>query len=157
MDVSSFAQELQTNVFLTRGEVFQGSITKRRAFIALSDKRLYTRYKTFISTREQSVDLRDVTGIWYTYVKPLVLLILGIIFLVGGVAAMIATEETATISIAVVGLLLLLFYFLGRRTLLQVEYPGGRINYIVTGSSNDVVRDFISRTRYFKDQQINRR
>lgn len=150
------AEKLQQEVFFNRDETFQGSITNRKAFIAISNKRLYTSFKTWGTKREQSVDLRDVTGVSYLYVSPIAVLIAAILVAVATVIAAVRFRFMDFILpyLAIGGvlfLILLLVFLLGRRTILQVEFAGGKINYLVRGSSANEVRDFISRVRWFKD------
>ncbi len=150
------AQWLREEVFLTTDETFQDAIGTNRTVLALSDRRLYIKIDRWFLKREWSVDLQDVTAVSYTYVNPVYYLIIAAVVLLAGLITTLRIEAVLPFACALLaGLALVIVYLFSLRTVLEVEYPGGKGRLagklLLRGDASVSARDFLACLRYRKD------
>jgi len=108
-----------------------------KAGATLTNKRIYFSGNTFTfndkgqlsSIKEQKiVNVRDVTGVGYKQHSPIQYIIYGAIALVLGVLLSELTSLALMLGL-VISIAFFAVFFLGRKTLLSVEYAGGNISF----------------------------
>ena len=160
--------------FLSGEIISEGTVEKGGA--TLTNKRLYYSGQTFetaglvITKKQQIVNVRDITGTGYRYYAQLTYLLyalyVGVLSIVGFVLGTDTTtdwrgETTTTFNTtfivpAVVGvfivLLLIVIYFVKRKTLFVIEYAGGFISFDVKWFSIAEQDNFIRNIQLVKDR-----
>ena len=119
--------------------VLQGSVAK--SIMVLSDKRLYQKGKFFerqsnghfrSMSGSRVVAIQDVTGTSFAEENAVAALILGIIGVVVAILGLLPGGSSGTSTVvfmfgAVFAMMMFMQYFVRRRRLFVVEYPGGAI------------------------------
>ncbi len=109
----------------------------------ITNKRLYYSASSGLisrSSREEIVEIEDITGTKIFDFKPYSILIFGLIIFVAGLIFALSEEEWIIIS--AIGLPFIVCYFIAKKSLLRIEYAGGCIHFSVKRYGLKSVRAF---------------
>lgn len=130
-----------------------------KSIVILSDKRVYQRGKVFerqangrfISVQgSKDVLVKDITGTSFSETNLVPLLILGVMFSLGALAYSrdsFMGPLTMIVSIFCIG-----FYFLGRRRMFRIDYPGGAIGTDARWYNQEQLQDFQKHISLIKER-----
>ncbi|MBE6709047.1 MAG: zinc ribbon domain-containing protein [Ruminococcaceae bacterium] len=110
----------------------------------LTNKRLYYNHKTGIiniHTQEEKVNIKDITGSKIATFNPVGLLILSILLFLVGFIGLFAKEEEVAVAF-IPATLLLIVYFIVKKSHLKIEYAGGSIYFSVKKYGQKNIRNF---------------
>ena len=147
--------------FLSTGNVSRTGATLTNKRIYFSGKVYSLGAKGGISATEQQniVNVRDVTGTGYIAYKPLSLLIWGFVFIIAGASTLAMWGEDAFIfggTGLIVSIFCIIAYFIGKKTLLSIEYAGGNIAFDTRWLAQHEGGNFIRDIHLAKDKLYSR-
>ncbi len=139
-------------------------------FAILSDKRVYFKGKCYSrtgknftkTTEERIVDVKDVTGTGFIHYKPLGRLIFGFILIASALMSIPAATEGESFSdfagmylasALLVGIIMVVSYFINRRSLFEISFAGGAIAFNTVFLNSEETQVFQRNIRLVKDAQ----
>lgn len=145
-------------------QTFISTGTLGKAFALLSDKRIYFKGKCLMrigsrwitSKEERVINVEDVTGTGFTIISQVFLLVFALIALLGGLSLMFDDD---TLPIAFIffflGIISIIAYFISKKTIFEINYPGGGIAFNLKFIKKSEAEDFQRKVMLMKDIKRN--
>ena len=124
----------------------------------ITDRRLYYSARSGlinINSREEVIDIADITGTKITDYKPYSLFILAGIFALAGII-MAGISPIMILLGFLLAIILVAVFFIAKKSHLRIEYAGGNINFSVKKYGLQNVRAF-QRQIYIAKEQIEKK
>ncbi|MBP3622259.1 MAG: FHA domain-containing protein [Lachnospiraceae bacterium] len=129
----------------------------------VTDKRFYYRgrcysKKAMKTDQEWTVDLKDITCTGFVYRSQLILLIIAIGAFIAAIVGLFDNEEEMAVIGVVIGLIMLILYWLTKETIYYVTFAGGEIGVDASKyGGTKVVKEFDKTLRREKDKYEHRK
>lgn len=120
----------------------------------LTNKRLYYNHQTGvfnISTQEEKVNVKDITGSKIASFNPIGILIMSILFFVVGIISILSRIFGFVQIFLPIAFVLFLLYFITKKSHLKIEYAGGAIYFSVKKYGKENIRMFQKSIYAIKD------
>lgn len=172
---SFFVEQTETVVAELGSNYVQSYLTNgtiQKGFSVVTPKRVYFKGKCYSNingrwkklSEERTVDLKDVTGTGYVYIRNVSILLKGLAMLLGSIllyvlipnvfddfGAMAALGLLVMLALFVGGVVQLIRFFIKRLTLCEINFAGGRIAFDVKWYPEADAQDFQRQLRLAKD------
>ena len=108
--------------------------------------------------QEWTVDLKDITCTGFVYRSQLILLIIAIVAFIAAIVGLFDNEEEMAVIGVVIGLIMLILYWLTKETIYYVTFAGGEIGVDASKyGGTKVVKEFDKTLRREKDKYEHRK